>query len=128
MTMPKLSNKVFLIIAILGILAVSGSALAAPTIKVAGQAKFVLKGTVVSVAQNTVKLHVTNTSKNAKVFDGKDVGVAVGSKTKVTKVGKMISSSEIKAGDQVKAFGIFNKKTNSITLVRWIKVLPQKAP
>ncbi len=92
-------------------------------VKVVGMAKFVLKGTVISISADTITLRITNTSKNAKLFDNKDKTISVGSKTTVTKKGKNVSLKQIKSGDKVKVFGIFDKKTGSITLVRWIKVV-----
>lgn len=92
-------------------------------LKVVGMAKFVVQGTVQSTTANSITLHITNTSKNAKLFDNKDKAVSVGSKTAITKNGKNIKVSQVKYGDKVKVFGVFDKKSGSITLVRWIKVL-----
>lgn len=101
----------------------AATAKSATSIKALGKAKFVLKGTVLSSTSNSITIHVTNTSKNAKQFDGKDQTISIGARTKITKNGKMISLDQIKAGDKVKVFGIFDKKTNKISLVRWIKVI-----
>lgn len=90
---------------------------------VVGMGKFVLQGSVTAVSTNVLTLHVTNTSKNAKVFDGKDKTLNIGSKTVLTKNGKNIALAQIKAGNKVKVFGIFDKKTGAITLVRWVKVV-----
>ena len=92
-------------------------------LKVVGMAKFVLQGTVSSVAGGSVTFHVTNTSKNAKSFDAKDKTLSVGSKTVITKNGKNIYLNQIKSGDKIKVFGIFDKKSGAITLVRWVKVV-----
>ncbi len=92
-------------------------------LKVVGMAQFVLKGTVTSVVTDTLILRVTNTTKNAKVFDSKDITLTIGNKTRITKNGKHITLTQIKSGDKIKVFGIFDKKTGAITLVRWIKVL-----
>lgn len=92
-------------------------------LKVVGRAKFVLKGTVTTVSANTLTLHVTNTSKNAKLFDNKDKVLTIISKTTLTKNARNIALNQIKTGSKIKAFGIFDKKTGSITIVRWIKVL-----
>ncbi len=92
-------------------------------IKVAGMAELVLKGTVTAVSANTFTLHIANTSKNAKLFDNRDTTLTIGSKTAITKNGKNISLGQIKAGSKVKVFGIFDKKTGNITLVRWVKVV-----
>jgi len=100
-------------------------------IKAVGMAKFVLKGTVISVSRtavssanaNTLTLRITNTSKNAKIFDGKDKNLSIGTKTTITKNGKNIALTQIKPGNKVKVFGIFDKKTGAIILVRWVKVV-----
>ncbi len=127
-------RKIFALPIILGILVVSVIAFsshlafaAAKTqpikpVKVVGMAKFVLKGTVLSTSANVLTLHVTNTSKNARTFDGKDKALSIASKTTITKNGKNISLKQIRAGDKVKVFGIFDKKKGTITLVRWVKV------
>lgn len=94
-------------------------------LEVVGMAKFVLKGAVLSVTVDTITLHITNTSKNAKLFDNKDKTIHVGGKTAITKNGKNIKVGQIKSGDKVKIFGVFDKKSGSITLVRWIKVMPK---
>ncbi len=91
-------------------------------LKVVGMAKFILKGTVVSTTANTITLHITSTSKNAKVFNNKDKVISIDSKTSLTKTGKSILIKQIKPKDTLKVFGIFNKKTGSIGIVRWIKV------
>ncbi len=95
----------------------------AKPVKVVGMAKFVLKGTVLSTSANTLTIHVTNTSKNARIFDGKDRALSVAKRTTITKNGKNTTLKQIKAGDKVKVFGIFNKKSGSVTLVRWVKVV-----
>lgn len=92
-------------------------------IKVVGMAKFIFKGRVTAVSANTLTLHISNTSKNAKLFDNKDTTLMIGSKTATTKSGKNIPLGQIKTGSNVKVFGVFNKKTGNITLVRWIKVV-----
>ncbi len=92
-------------------------------IKVVGMAKFVLQGTVTAVSANTLTLHISNTSKNAKLFDNKDKTLTIDSKTAITKNGKNISLGQIKAGSKVKVFGVFDKKIGTITLVRWVKVV-----
>ncbi len=92
-------------------------------IKVVGMAKFVLKGAVVSTTADTITLHVTNTSKNAKLFDNQDKTISVGSKTTITKNGKNILLNQVKSGNKVKVFGIFDKKSGAIMVVRWIKVV-----
>jgi len=92
-------------------------------IKVVGMAKFVLKGTVTAVSVNALTLHIANTSKNAKLFDNKDKTLIISSKTALTKNGKNIPLAQIKMGSKVKVFGIFDKKTGNITLVRWVKVV-----
>lgn len=97
----------------------------ATTIKVVGKAKFVLQGTVTAVAIDSLTLHVTNTSKNAKLFDSKDKTITVSKNTKITKNGGIIYLKDIKKNDTVKVFGIFDKKTGLITLIRWIKVVPK---
>ncbi len=91
--------------------------------KVVGMAKFVLQGKVTAVSADSLTVHITNTSKNAKVFDNKDKTLSLGKKTTLTKSGKNILLSQIKMGDKVKVFGVFDKKTGAITLVRWIKVV-----
>ena len=126
-------KKILILPIILAVLVVgvamsqSGVSLAATTktkpIKVVGMAKFVLKGTVMAVSANTLTLHISNTSKNAKLFDNKDKTITVGSKTTITKNGKGFSLKQIKSGDKVKVFGVFDKKTGNITLVRWVKVV-----
>ncbi len=127
-------RKIFVLLMTLGIFAVGvgifppNLSLAASTktkpIKVIGMAQFVLKGTVVSTSANAVTLHVTNTSKNAKLFDNKNKTIVLGSQTTVTKNGKKILLTQIKSGNKVKVFGIFDKKSGSITLARWVKVVP----
>ncbi len=95
--------------------------------KVVGMAKFVLKGTVTAVSADTLTIHITNTSKNAKLFDSKDKVLNISSKTTLTKNGKNIRGTfpgVFKVGTKVKVFGIFDKKTGAITLVRWVKVIP----
>lgn len=104
------------------LLANATTAKSATPIKAIGKAKFVLKGTALSSTSNSITIHVTNTSKNAKVFDGKYQAINIGAKTKITKNGKMFSLGQIKTGNKVRVFGIFDKKTAAITLVRWIKV------
>ncbi len=93
--------------------------------RVVGMARFILKGTVVTTSANTVTVRIKNTSKNAKLFDNKDETIKISSKTIFTKNGKHISLNQIKLGDTIKVFGIFNKKTGVIILVNWIKVLPK---
>lgn len=97
----------------------------AQPLKVVGMVKFVLKGTVTAISVDAITLHITNTSKNAKIFDGKDKVISVGTKTTITKNGKNIALSQIKSGNKVKVFGIFDKKTGAMTAVRWIKVVPK---
>ncbi len=126
-------KKSLILTAVLGVFAVGVAVLppnisfaaSTPTqpLKVVGMAKFVLKGTVTSVTADTVTIHITNTSKNAKLFDNKDKAISVSSKTTITKSGKNILLKQIKSGDKVKVFGIFDKKTGDITVVRWIKVV-----
>lgn len=94
-------------------------------LKVVGMSKFVLKGTVMSVTADKITLHITNTSKNAKLFDSKDKTINAGSKTIITKNGKNILLNQIKSGNKVKVFGIFDKKSGAVTVVRWIKVMPK---
>lgn len=94
-------------------------------LKVVGMAKFVVQGTVLSVAADTITLHITNTSKNAKLFDNKDKTINIGSKTAITKNGKNILLNQIKSGNKVKVFGIFDKKSGAVTVVRWIKIMPK---
>ncbi len=93
--------------------------------KVVGMAKFVLKGTVTAVSTDTLTIRVTNTSKNAKLFDNKDKTLGVTAKTTITKNGKNIALNQIKSGNKVKVFGIFDKKTGVITVVQWVKVVPK---
>ncbi len=95
----------------------------ATSIKVVGKAKFVLQGTVTAVAADSLVLHVVKTSKNAKLFDNKDTTIMVSSKATLTKNAKNILLKQIKSGDTVKVFGIFDKKNGAITLVRWVKVV-----
>lgn len=96
----------------------------AKPIKVVGMAKFVFQGTVLSLTANSLTLHIANTSTNAKqLFDGKDKTLTIGAKTVVTKNGKNISLSKVKVGDKIRVFGIFDKKTGAISVVRWIKVV-----
>lgn len=129
-----LNKKSLISLFILGSLVVGGlavlpSSLAAtkPTasVKVTGKAKLVLQGTVTATTVNSLTLHIANTSKNAKIFDNKDKAIAVGSKTKITKNGRVIALNKISKGDTVKVFGIFDTKSGVITLVRWIKVIPK---
>ncbi len=93
------------------------------SVKVVGMAKFVLKGTVVAISSNTLIVRVSSTSKNAKVFDGKDKTLTISSKTTVTRNGKNVPLGQIKTGSKVKVFGVFDKKTGNVTLVRWIKIV-----
>lgn len=95
----------------------------ATPIKVMGKAQFVLQGTVTAVTAGSLTLHVVKTSKNAKLFDSKDKTITVSSKTTLTKNTKNIPLSQIKSGDTVKVFGIFDRKSGAITLTRWIKVV-----
>lgn len=128
----ELNKKTLVSLAILGSF-VAGSfgivshALAAPKpvppVPVLGKAKFVLKGMVTAVASTTLTFRVTNTSKNAKLFDGRDQVIPVGKSTKITKRGRVIGLSQIHKGDTVKVFGIFDRKSGEITLVRWVKVV-----
>ncbi len=92
--------------------------------KVTGMAKFVLKGTVMTTSADSLMLHVTNTSKNVKRFDNKDQTITIGKNTKITKNGHVVAFSKITKGDIIKVFGIFDKKSGTISLVRWIKVMP----
>ncbi len=126
-------KKSLIILTILGVFAVGVAILpshvsfaatrATQPLKVIGMAKFVLKGTVTSITVDTLTLHITNTSKNAKRFDNKDKTISVDHKTTVTKNGKAILLKQIKSGDKVKVFGVFDKKTGTITVVRWVKVV-----
>jgi hypothetical protein len=129
-----IKNKIlifpFIVVAIVSIATFqSDLSLAATTkaqsVKVVGMAKFVLKGTITTVSTDRLNIHITNTSKNAKLFDSKDKTLTIGSKTVLTKNAKNISLAQIKTGSKVKVFGIFDKKTGAITLVRWIKVIPK---
>jgi len=99
--------------------------IARPTtsIKVIGKAKFVLQGTVATIVADSLTLHVVNTSKNAKLFDNKDQIIAAGKKTKITKNGHIIALKDVTKGDTIKVFGVFDKKSGAITIVRWIKVV-----
>ena len=130
-----IKKKILILPTILAVLVVgitvsqSNFSLAATTktqpTKVVGMAKFVLKGTITAISADTLTIHITNTSKNAKLFDSKDKTLTISSKTVFTKNGKNILLIQIKAGSKVKVFGIFNKKTGAITLVQWIKVIPK---
>ncbi len=93
------------------------------SVKVMGRAKFVLQGAVMAVTADSLTLHVANTSKNAKLFDSKDKTITVGKKTKITKDARIITLKQINKGDTIKVFGVFDKKSGAITLVRWVKVV-----
>ena len=123
-----LASSVILVALTVGIVAVQANIVSAAMaktqqVKAIGKAKFVLQGTVTAVSANTVTLHVVNTSVNAKQFDNKDKTFTVTAKTVVTKSGKNIALNQIKPGAKVKVFGIFDKKTGTVTVVRWIKVI-----
>lgn len=127
-----LNKKIFVSLLVLGSLIAGNivvlshsSAAAKPVVlnKVMGKAKFILQGTVTTVTADSLTLHVVNTSKNAKLFDDKDQVISAGKKTKITKNGNTIALKNVKKGDTVKVFGIFDKKSGAITLVRWIKVV-----
>lgn len=92
-------------------------------LKVVGMARFVVKGSVKSIKGNSITIHITSTTGNAKQFDNMDKSMSIDSKTVITKNGKKVALKQFKAGDEVKVFGVFNKKTNSITIVRWIKAV-----
>lgn len=115
----------FTTLALVVLSSVSPALAAATALKAKGKAKFVLKGTVTAVAANSLSIHVTNTSKNAKLFDSQDKTISVGPKTRITKNGKALSLDKIKSGDRVKIFGILDKKSGTIAFVRWIKVMPK---
>ena len=123
-----LALPVILVALVVGIAAVQTNIAFAATaktrqVKVVGKAKFVLQGTVTAVSANTATLHVINTSVNAKQFGNKDKTFTVTTKTVVTKSGKNIALNQIKSGAKVKVFGIFDKKTGTVTAVRWIKAI-----
>ncbi len=121
----NVQKKILIISVVLGIFAAGAVSAKTQPLKVVGMAKFVLRGAVLSTTAHTITVHTTNTSKNAKLFDNKDKTLNISSKTTLTKNGKSISQSQIKAGNKVKVFGIFDKKTGAITLVSWIKVMPK---
>ncbi len=98
---------------------------ATTSVKVTGKAKFVLQGTVTAVTTDSLTLHVVNTSKNAKFFDNKDQTVSAGKKTKITKNGHVVALKDIAKGDTIKVFGVFDKKSGAIALIRWIKMVPK---
>ncbi len=91
-------------------------------VKVQGLAKLVLAGTVISQNNGSLTIHITSSSKNAKVFKNKDVTVSTDSKTRITKSGKAVSVATLSTGTKVKVFGIFDKKAGTIKQIRWIKV------
>lgn len=93
-------------------------------VPVVGMAKFVARGSVVNVSTSSFTFHANSTSKNSSFLKAKDQVIPIGTNTKITKKGKKVAFSKLAKGAKVKIFGIFDKKSNSIVKVTWVKILP----